>query len=195
LLAAIAAFVQWRRAGGCDWPALALIVVLVAIALGSFAFHTLATRGAAYLDVIPIAIFIYGYLTLALRRFLGLGCALTIAILAAFIALSRVLPRLVPPATLNGSIDYVPALAAMLIMLGFAPSKVRPAVALATVVFVVSLALRTVDRAVCGVFPLGTHFLWHLLNAAVVFILLNAAIAFAPTLVAPPAAPLPATGR
>jgi len=194
LLAAVAAFVQWRRAGGRDLPALALIVVLVAIALGSFAFHTLATRGAAYFDVIPIAIFIYGYLALALRRFVGLGWLATLAILAAFIALSRVLPRLVPPDTLNGSIDYVPALAAMLIMLGFIPSKIRPPLALATAIFVISLAFRTIDRAVCDLFPLGTHFLWHVLNATVLFVLLNVATTFAPTPGAPPALPRSAAG-
>jgi hypothetical protein len=60
LLAAAIACVRWWRAGARDWPTLALIVVLVAIGFGSFAFHTLATRGAVYLDVIPIAVFIYG---------------------------------------------------------------------------------------------------------------------------------------
>ena len=29
----------------------------------------------------------------------------------------------------------------------------------------VSLIFRTIDEAVCGAFPLGTHFLWHILNA------------------------------
>jgi hypothetical protein len=29
----------------------------------------------------------------------------------------------------------------------------------------VSLVFRTVDQAVCGVVPVGTHFLWHVLNA------------------------------
>ena len=113
LVAALAAFVEWRRAGGRDMPVLALIAVMALIGLGSFAFHTLATRGAVYLDVIPIAVFIYGYLALALRRFLALGWLPTIAILVGYIALSRLLVHLTPPGTLNGSIDYLPALAAL----------------------------------------------------------------------------------
>jgi hypothetical protein len=32
-------------------------------------------------------------------------------------------------------------------------------------IFTLSLALRTVDDAACDRFPLGTHFVWHLLNA------------------------------
>ena len=180
LVAALAAFVEWRRAGGRDVPVLALIAVMVLIGLGSFAFHTLATRGAVYFDVIPIAVFIYGYLALALRRFLALGWLPTIATLVGYIALSRLLAHLTPPGALNGSIDYLPALAALLIMLGGVPVTVRRTVALAAAVFVISLAFRTVDRAVCGTFPLGTHFIWHLLNAVVLLVLLRAATRFEP---------------
>ena len=160
-------------AGGRDLP----VLVLIAIGFGSFAFHTLATRGAAYLDVIPIAVFIYGYLALALRRFLALSWLATGLALGAFFAVAQALPRLFPPATLNGSLDYLPALAAILLLVWFVPAKVRPAIWLAAVLFIVSLALRTVDQAICATFPLGTHFIWHLLNAAMLFVLLNAALA------------------
>jgi hypothetical protein len=153
LMAALAAFLEWRRAGGRDMPVLGLIAVMVLIGLGSFAFHTLATRGAVYFDVIPIAVFIYGYLALALRRFLVLGWLPTIAILVGYIAVSHLLARFAPPGTLNGSIDYLPALTAMLIILGFVPAKIRSAVALAAVTFIVSLTFRTIDQEICYVFP------------------------------------------
>src|ERR1043165_6611632 len=87
LIAAVAAFMQWRREARGDLPCHALILVCAVlafcslsfltlnlvslfIAFGSFAFHTLATRGAVLLDIIPITMFIYGYLLLALRRFM-----------------------------------------------------------------------------------------------------------------------------
>jgi hypothetical protein len=178
LLAAAIAFVRWWRSGARDWPTLALIVVLVAIGLGSFAFHSLATRGAVYLDVVPIAVFIYGYLLLALRRFLALPWRAAIELLVVFFAASRVLPYLAGPGALNGSVDYLPALLAMLIMVWFVPINVRPAIWLAAILFVISLAFRTMDQAVCPGFPLGTHFIWHLLNATVLLVLLEAAISF-----------------
>jgi hypothetical protein len=178
LLAAGIAFVRWWRAGGGDWPAFALILVLAAIGLGSFAFHTLATRGAVYLDVIPIVVFIYGYLLLTLRRFLALPWWGTIAALAVFFAISRALPHVAGPGALNGSLDYLPALVAMLILVWFVPGNVRRAIWLAAILFVVSLAFRTIDQTVCAAFPPGTHFIWHLLNAAVLLILLDAAISF-----------------
>src|SRR5262249_48656375 len=96
LIAAAAAFWLWRRAGSRNWPALALSVVVVAVGIGSFASHTLATRGAMLADVIPIAIFIYGYLLLALRRFLGLAAGVSVAIVVVYAAGAQALSWLVP---------------------------------------------------------------------------------------------------
>lgn len=182
LVAAAAAFLAWRRAGGRDRPALALILVVAAVGLGSFTFHTVATRGALLADVIPIAVFIYGYLLVALRRFLGLSLVLSLAILAAYAAASQALSWLAPPRALNGSIDYVPALIALIVVArtvrgpGASAVNHRPGLDLAVMMFTVSLALRSVDLAVCGAFPLGTHFIWHLLNATVLYVLLRTTI-------------------
>jgi hypothetical protein len=181
LIAAAAAFLAWRRAGGRDGPALALAVVVAAVGLGSFTFHTVATRGALFADVIPIAVFIYGYLFVALRRFLRLSLVLSAALLVTYAVAGQALSWLAPPRALNGSIDYAPALLALIVVAaavrGLDSSAVsRPGLDLAVMIFTVSLALRSVDLAVCGVFPLGTHFVWHLLNAAVLYVLLRTMI-------------------
>jgi hypothetical protein len=182
LIAAAAAFWSWRRAGGRDGAALALITVVAIVGLGSFTFHTLATRGAALADVIPIAVFIYGYLLLALRRFLLLSIGISAAVLVAFAAGAQALSWLAPPHALNGSIDYLPALIALIAVAratrGQAsfPMNRRRGLDLAVMIFTVSLALRSVDLAACDVFPLGTHFVWHMLNAVVLYVLLRTAI-------------------
>jgi hypothetical protein len=44
------------------------------------------------------------------------------------------------------------------------------ALGLASVVFCISLTLRTVDLTLCARFPLGTHFLWHMLNGLLLWI-------------------------
>jgi hypothetical protein len=183
LAAAAAALWSWRRAGCRDGPALALIVVVVAVGLGSFTFHTVATRGAVLADAIPIAIFIYGYLLLALRRFLRLPMGIAAVVLAAYAAGAQALSWLAPPRALNGSIDYVPALIALIAVARAArgqnstPMNRRRGLDLAVMLFTVSLALRSVDLAVCDAFPLGTHFVWHVLNATVLYVLLRTAIA------------------
>jgi hypothetical protein len=176
LIAAAAAFWSWRRAGGRDGPALALIGVVVAVGLGSFTFHTVATRGAALADMIPIAVFIYGYLLLALRRFLRLSLGISAAILIVFAESAQALSWLAPPRALNGSIDYVPALVALIVVARAAQAPARRGLDIAVMLFAVSLALRSVDLAACEAFPLGTHFVWHMLNAAVLYVLLQTAI-------------------
>src|SRR5215470_9560293 len=120
LIAAAAAFWLWRRKNGSDWgrdwPALALIIVVMAVGVGSLAFHTLATRGAILADVIPIAIFIYGYLLLALRRFLRLSLGASAAIVVAYAAGAQALSWLAPDRVLNGSAGYLPALVALIVV-------------------------------------------------------------------------------
>ena len=176
-VAAWAAFRLWRRNGHGDRAIMALILAVVAVGLGSFAFHTLATRGALLLDVGPIGIFIYGYVLLALRRFLTLSWPLALGLLAGFIALSLGLAVWVPRPTLDGSAGYFPALA-VLFAIGW-PRRARVlgrALLLAGVLFAASIALRIADLPLCGAFPLGTHFLWHILNAAVIYTVLYGAI-------------------
>src|SRR5262245_19694172 len=93
LVAAYVAYDLWRQDGKGDPAILALIVVVVAVGLGSFAFHTLATQGAMLLDVTPIGFFIYGYFLLALRRFLVLSWPLALTLLGSFIVVSFALLR------------------------------------------------------------------------------------------------------
>ena len=44
---------------------------------------------------------------------------------------------------------------------------------MAAIIGITSLFCRAIDRELCGMFPLGTHFLWHMLNATLLYILLK----------------------
>lgn len=183
----IAAALAARRARG-DGPVLALAAVTFVVGIGSFLFHTLANRWSMLADVIPIAVFIYGYFALAMTRFFGLRPAAATALTLAFAALSFGLTptldalagRSVSSLT-NGSIDYAPAVLALL-GVGLALLKRAPGTARSVLVtaglFLVSLSFRTIDVGACPRLPLGTHFLWHLLNAVVLYRLLIAATRF-----------------
>jgi hypothetical protein len=79
----------------------------------------------------------------------------------------------VPADLFNGSVFYLPAWASLLLMLLYCRFNGRPAGAYVLamwLVFSLSLVLRTVDVALCPVIPAGTHFAWHLLNAAVLWL-------------------------
>lgn len=177
LIAAVLAFARWRDDKRRDIPALLLIVLMAIIGLGSFIFHTAATAGAELFDTVPIAIFIYGYLILALRRFLNFSWGMVAGLLAVFAALSYGEAATVPPATLNGSHGYLPALGATL-LIGMVAWRRRSGQWLiaAGLVFAVSILFRSLDNALCPVLPLGTHFIWHGLNAVVLYLLLRAAM-------------------
>jgi Ceramidase len=177
LIAALLALRLWRRGDREDGPALALIIVVAAVGVGSFVFHTVATRAAILADVVPIAIFIYGYLLLALVRFLHLRVGAAAVIVVAYAVCAQTLTVLMPTRLLNGSVGYLPALAALIaVALAAREQGTRRRLAFAALVFAISLAFRTVDMALCPEFSLGTHFVWHMLNAIVLYVLLRTAI-------------------
>lgn len=190
LLAAAAVARRASQARPPDRSGLALAALIGVIGIGSFLFHTLAVRWAMLADVIPIAVFIYAYLALALRRFLRLSWARVIAGTAGFALFGFSLTPMLDDMTgldlshlTNGSIDYLPALLALI---GVAAMTVmRPEEDMIgtgrrltgiSALFVMSLAARTADQAACAVLPIGTHPLWHVLNAAALYALVATAI-------------------
>jgi hypothetical protein len=178
---AVAAYMMASPAARRDPLFLALNGVMALIGLGSFAFHTIATRGAALLDVIPIAVFIHLYFYAALRRLLQLSVTRSVIATIVFLVAGFAIGR-AGASYLNGSIGYLPALLAlggMAIAVQFAGTQqahdIRAPQRLSSIalLFLVSLSFRVVDQMVCTSFPLGTHFMWHVLNAAVLFLLLR----------------------
>jgi hypothetical protein len=184
IAAAFYALVLWRRAGARDWPALWLIAVTFIVGTGSFLFHTFANRWSLLADVLPIAVFIYSYFLLAMRRYLSLGLVAAIAVTVLFAAFNMSFDRLwlgiLPGMTLNGSVGYVPAALALFavgIVCGVSGMRdAGRALLTAACVFALSLLFRSIDDTVCARMPAGTHFLWHVLNALVLGLLMKAAI-------------------
>ncbi|MBN9669167.1 ceramidase domain-containing protein [Roseibium aggregatum] len=178
LVAALAAFLIWRRKAPDDPAPFSLIVILAAIGVGSFLFHTFATRWAGMADVVPIAVFILVYLYFALRSFLGFPLWAAILGVAGFFLLSPVVSRLTLP-LVGSSAMYVPALLAIFVVGGLFCRKDRRLgfQVLATgALFVLSVAFRMLDEPLCGQIAFGTHFLWHILNSIVLFALIRVLI-------------------
>ncbi|WP_249999290.1 ceramidase [Actinoplanes sp. M2I2] len=141
-------------------PRSLLPFLLGLVGLCSLAFHTFATPVTAALDTLSILVFVLTA-TVLLTRF-GLGVRATRAWLAvpAFVAFAVVVTVL-----LRGALGgYLPAL---LTLAGFAVVLRDRRLAAAAVIFAVSLTLRTVDGPFCATVPVGTHWLWHCLNAVV----------------------------
>jgi hypothetical protein len=84
-----------------------------------------------------------------------------------------------PPRFFNGSIFYSPGwiiLISIGVYLFITKHPLRARLLVAGGIFTASLVFRTIDREVCQWVPVGTHFIWHLLNAWLLFVLLSALI-------------------
>jgi ceramidase len=180
-----------------------LVGLVFLIGFGSLAFHLYADEGTALADIIPIGLFMVVYLGFALNRFLSVPPGWTVLLVVGFVALAALAGQVqcweggigVPgpdiagaKPCLNGSVAYLPALGALIIvamLLGERHHKAAPYVAWAAVIFTVSVILRSLDMSFCDRVVIdgrqvGTHFIWHLLNAVVLFLLLVASLRAGP---------------
>ena len=191
-IAAAMALALWLRKPRQDRMAIdvVLVVLVFVIGVGSFLFHTFATRWAVLADVFPITIFMLVYLGCALKRFLGWNWLATLlGVVLFFVALQQAEKiHCGDGPCLNGSLGYIPAFLVLMLIGAVLRVKAHPAARSlfgAGLMFAVSLSLRTVDQTICdatdiGVFggPLGTHFIWHILNATLLYILMRAAMLY-----------------
>ncbi|MEV4051033.1 hypothetical protein AB0J55_07570 [Amycolatopsis sp. NPDC049688] len=165
----VAAVLVWRLAAG-DRAGRLLAGLIGLVFVASTAFHLLATRWAAVADSVAILVFVLVYAGLFPRVFFGwrlwwLGPP-------AFLALTLV------TALLGGGLylSAVIGLFAFAALLAFRRDASWTHFAVAGAVFALSLSLRTLDRDVCDYVPVGTHFLWHLLNGLVLYLVSRAAV-------------------
>ena len=179
LVAAVLIVRAWRRAGPLPLDARLLAALVASIGAGSFLFHTFATVWASWLDVLFIAAFIYVFLARFLARVGGWSLGGVALGLVAYWLFSRAVTWPFPPGAFNGSTAYLPALLALAGLAGWAwRANHRSAgrLAAAAGVFVVSLAFRSIDLSACESWPLGTHFVWHTLNAVVLYLAATALV-------------------
>jgi hypothetical protein len=177
----LAAVLLWRMARRPELasPSIVLLLGLVlAIGTGSTLFHTFATTWARVLDELPILLFQLLFVWLYARRVMALGRLPAGAVLAAFLGAALYARQF--PHLLNGSLVYAPALALVGALGVFHYATRQPArgrLLFAAGVLAAAVGLRTLDAASCERFPLGTHFLWHLLVAAVIYLCASALLA------------------
>lgn len=204
LLAGLAGLllVLWRPREERSADHFLLAVLVLFIGFGSLAFHLYADRGTALADVVPIAAFMLVYLGFALNRFLGVPPGITVLLVIGFTGIMALASQVQCSAgaigffaglpdgkpCLNGSVFYLPALAAMIVIglvLHERRHKAAPWLLWAAAIFALSVTLRSLDMALCDQVVIdgrkvGTHFAWHVLNALALFLLLRASLAVGP---------------
>jgi hypothetical protein len=189
----IVAILAWRKLGVRaygDYCEKGVIILAGMIGIGSLLFHTFATNWAAQADIIPIWMFVGSYILLIIYRLSGQNGwkALAAALIISAVMLS--LHALTSdslgtgvntnPLIFNGSLQYLPALAALIafsMLAHLSSHAMRHQLLVASALFLASLGFRSIDIATCdATLGTGTHFLWHLFNALVIRTLLQALI-------------------
>jgi hypothetical protein len=165
----IAAWIMWRRVRGQGLPlAVAMVVILAAIGIGSYLFHTYAQAWSAMADVLPIVLFILLYVFAATRDFLGMGTWVALGVTVLFVpyaAAGSLLFEILPFFEVSSFYWPVPVLILVYAMLlAFRHPATARGLTIGAVVLIVSLVFRSVDETVCAAVPVGTHFMWHILN-------------------------------
>ncbi len=167
LIAAIWAGARLRGTGlNLGWG---LAVTLFLIGIGSFLFHSFATVWAALSDVIPIALFILLFVFATHRDVLGWRspmALLAVLVFLPYLALAGFGFSRLPFFDISAS--YWPVVLALLIyaaVLRHRVPRVAGGFVIGAAILSLSLAARSVDLQVCATLPMGTHFLWHILNA------------------------------
>lgn len=174
----LAAASLWRsdawRTG--TWDTRLLILLLAAIGVGSGLWHLVARRWALWADVVPILLFVSVYLLVFLLRVAGLPAWRAAALFLLFQVANGLLWQRVPADTLNGSAGYLPAIFVVVLIAAHMRMTRDPGASFAAAaggLLLLSVSLRSVDMAACAAWPVGTHFLWHLLNAPALYLLIR----------------------
>ncbi|GFE48504.1 membrane protein [Roseobacter cerasinus] len=164
----VAALIMWRRSDG-DRLAQLLCIVLFAIGVGSYLFHTHAQTWAAIADVTPILLYILIYIYAMNRVGWGLSLWPALGLTALFFPYAWLtVPLFQRVPGIGSSAGYAPVALLILIYAALlrhrAPDLAR-GLAIGAGVLIASITFRSLDLPLCGQIPLGTHFMWHLLNA------------------------------
>lgn len=187
IAAAIWAAISARRTQEQNPLVWVLIALAAAIGVGSFLFHTFANRWSELADVLPIWTFVALYVLVAVSRLGGvrpgrvaIGAVAVVGAVALYTAIGEgnapVETTPAAPDPFNGSLQYLPAVAAFVLFIVITQlrrSPLRHLTLAAGLTFLVSLTFRTMDRDICTSLPIGTHFLWHLLNGLMIGLVLQ----------------------
>jgi len=161
------------------WDHWLLVVCIFLIGIGSTLWHMYALPWAELADVLPITLLINVFLLSFLLRVARMQVWQVVGLFLTFHIFSLGIIKPFPEDFLNGSIFYVPtwaALWAIVIYLSKSHHPLAKSFLSATLVFSVSIILRSLDLELCEYFPTGTHFIWHLLNAVVLYLLVGGLI-------------------
>ena len=184
----IAAWAAWRLHqrhpnAAFDGAIRVLCIIIAVVGAGSLTWHIFATRWAEWADVIPILIFMIVYCWVILTAFFRWPWWLKAPAAFLLFAATFYLESDEFEKVLWGGAMYLPTLVFLMAAgagIWRGNASAGRAFYAAAGLFVLSFTARTLDMPMCDAFPIGTHYFWHIFNAAVLFLLVRTVIVHAP---------------
>ena len=164
----IAAVIMALRTRG-HLPSQILCLILFVIGTGSYLFHTHATAWAALSDVAPIGLFILTYLFLVNLHVLALPRWIALIATAAYLPYAALLVPILDSIPFIAISNFYWTVPLLLLAYAFGLRRRKPAISRGFVtgaaILSLSITVRSLDEILCPAWPIGTHFVWHCLNA------------------------------
>lgn len=152
-----------------------MTLLIFIIGVNSILFHMFPSSITELMDTLPIVLFILIYFISVIIRIGRCNLFQTAICAIAFVGFSHTLVSQFPRA-LNDSMGYLSSMMALIGIAIYLHLRARPSsqyFMLASIIGVVSLFCRAIDKAICDIWPYGTHFIWHSLNALLLYILMK----------------------
>jgi hypothetical protein len=179
MIVAVAIFRFYKRHEDLErrwiWDIHVLTFLCFIIGVNSIIFHAFPTPTTELMDTLAIVLFIVIYFWSVLFRIGRCNLFQAGVCFIAFVGFSHILVHQFPRA-LNDSIGYLSSMMALIAIAVHLYLKARPSSThfmMAALIGVCSLFSRVIDRDICTTFSFGSHFVWHVLNATLLYILLR----------------------
>ncbi|MBN1187938.1 MAG: ceramidase domain-containing protein [Bacteroidales bacterium] len=176
IIAAIYLFISLKRRNQLDSKAIYLTIVLICIGLGSASWHVYRSTLTFICDSLPIAIFVasflWFYLALTVKKIIY-RILFFIGFFLFIVGLSILFKQYDNSDAIgNGGLKYLAAIGYFGLLQVYNMYHKRELIAkslLTVLLFVISFIFRQTDLVFCDKIVFGTHFLWHIFIAVVLY--------------------------
>ena len=153
-----------------DNDTIVLSISLISIGVFSFLYHLYANFIFGFLDVISIIIFSLFYFLFFNRNFFYLNKIKYFLLSFFFFIYLIIFVYLISfiEFEINGSEYYFSLIFLLIVyylLICIKQKKLNVVMLLSIIILLFSLFLRSIDKEICDTFYIGTHFIWHFLNA------------------------------
>ena len=148
--------------------------VIAITGIGSMLWHGMPHSLTNFADTLPLSTFVLISLFLFLEKLLEKRVLVWKIFLAFILVETPFMFHLLP--SINGFLPYsiVLIFGAFLVYGLIKKSKaLTPDLVIIISLFATALIFRTLDLIICPIFSVGTHFIWHILNALVLYLVVR----------------------